>query len=546
MKRLPYLFLFLLMISTSVYAQFPVCPAPVLLDLSRAASACYGLESEQACVGSGNVSATGRGGAVLSTFIRAGERASANDLQTITTQTTGETIAIASLSVRASLTTVEAREVALLLFGDATLTNEVEPLIERVAYATGAAIIRTAPENNADILARAGVNESLVANGRTQDNRWLRVQVRDNDASGWVTTDVMTIDDLSALPVVMPDMPVFRPFRMMTLQTGQASLCDGALPSGLLLQTPSVDTPVDVTINGYDLQLAGTMFVQAADTLTLYVLDGTALAGETFVPAGTLATIHADGVAVSGYAAGLYPGLPLTSLPAFVQIAAPLTDAEIASRTEAYNAAQAAIISTPEPVAQTVDTTCRRFVRRDTSMYAGPGDFYEVINELQAGSTIDPIFQTTDPQGAVWYQLRNSNWIAAAQVIEEGECQPIPPTANIAAPNANTLSLETCETTNGPLRARQQVTIQFTPPPWNNYGEARDAPIIDPGRIIINARRYRPHATDPLLIAGTIGEDDERWQRRFYIVWQAVPGTHRIEGFRLHYNPICNITVPVS
>jgi hypothetical protein len=546
MKRLPFLFLFFLIVTTPVYAQTPVCPAPVLLDLSRAASACYGLESEEACVGGGGVRAIGRDGAALPAFTLTGERVAANDLSSITTRATGDEIAIVSLSARASLTTVEAREVTLLLFGDATLTNEVAPLIERVAYATGTAIIRAQPEDHADILARAGVNQSLVATGRTQDNRWLRVQVRDNDASGWVTTDVVTIDDLDALPVVTPEMPVFRPFRVMTLTTGQAALCDGALPSGLLLQTPSADTSVNVMINGIELRLAGTAFLQAADALTMYMLDGTSVVNETFVPAGAMATVSADGVTVAGYSAGLYPGLPLTSLPAFVQIAVPLTDAEIAARTEAYNAAQATIISTPEPAAQTVDTTCRRFVRRDTSMYAGPGDFYEVINELQAGAAIDPIFQTTDPQGAVWYQLRNSNWIAADQVIEEGECQPIPPTANIAAPLTNTLSLETCETTNGPLRARQQVTIQFTPPPWNNYGEARDASIIDPGRIIINARRYRPHATEPVLIAGTIGEDDERWLRRFYIVWQAVPGTHRIEGFRLHYNPICNITVPVS
>jgi hypothetical protein len=106
------------------------------------------------------------------------------------------------------------------------------------------------------------------------------------------------------------------------------------------------------------------------------------------------------------------------------------------------------------------------------------------------------------------------------------------------------LSLETCETTNGPLRARQQVRIEFTPPAFDNRGEARDAPRIDPGRISIGARMYRAEVTDMVQL-GTVGVDD-RYLRTFYITWTAVPGTHRIVGDRLSYEPICTLVVPVS
>ena len=200
----------------------------------------------------------------------------------------------------------------------------------------------------------------------------------------------------------------------------------------------------------------------------------------------------------------------------------------------------------PRPAPQpTVDPNiCRRETRRTTTLYAGPGDFYEAINELPPARSVEPRLQTTDPDGRAWWQLGSSNWVLAADVRVSGDCAEIPRTQVVPAPRNNTLSLETCETTNGPLRAGQRVTIQFIPPAYETLGEAREAVRIDPGRISIDARTYRTTASDPILI-GTIGED-ERYLRRFYINWTAEPGTFRIVGDRLSYEPICTLTVPVE
>ena len=56
-----------------------------------------------------------------------------------------------------------------------------------------------------------------------------------------------------------------------------AAACDGLLPAGALLQTPSTELKdaVKLTINGADLQIAGTIFMASAgSTLNIIALDG--------------------------------------------------------------------------------------------------------------------------------------------------------------------------------------------------------------------------------------------------------------------------------
>jgi hypothetical protein len=523
----------------------PTCPAAVLLDLSRAASACYGLEREQACIGGEAVVASGFNNAALP-FNQVGDRAAIDDLETLLLTPVADAVAVVSLTLQANLTDVEARQATLLLVGEVTLTNEIQPQPEVTAFAQATANLRAEPRPDGDILARVGVTESVIVTGRTRDGNWLRARLRDSNAIAWVAAEVVTGDGLNRLPVVEPGVPVYRPFEQITLQTGDASYCEGALPAGLLVQSPGLDTPVRLNINDAWVEMAGTFFIRATGGLMIDALAGQAVVGETAIPAGAQGVVEGLAVTVAGYDPAGLASLPLTNLPTFVRPAAPLTAPQIATIQADYTAALAAQAApTPAP-APVVDNACRRFLRRDASLYAGPGDFYEVINGLQSGAAVTPIFQTTDPDGAVWYQLRGSNWLPASMVVEAGACQPIPVTTNVQAPGSNELSLETCQTTNGPLRAGQQVRIVFTPPPFQTYVDARDARRIDPGRITIGSQGYWPRATQPVLIAGTIGEDDERWLVQFYILWEAVPGTFRIEGDRVSYTPICTITVPVS
>jgi hypothetical protein len=388
------------------------------------------------------------------------------------------------------------------------------------------------------VIGKINITETLRTNGITEDGVWLRVSIPNSDEFGWVAADVVTSDgDIQALDVVDIEMPVLRPFQSLTISTPtEFERCDGTLPAGVLVQTPNVEQAVTLTINEQELHLAGTFFFRADEVLQLDVLEGYAEVKDTLIPAGAQ-LVDSDAVPAEVDALA---SLPLNNLERRVRIPQVLTADDITEQVAALRAEQ---IPPPVPTEVVVDPSgCIRETRRKVTLWAGPGDFYEAVNELDAGVEISPTRQTTDPNGGIWYQLDNSNWIRGALVNEKGECETPPTVARIEAPATNTLSLERCESENGPLRVGQQVKIQFRPQPFITWGEARDAVKIDPGKISVGDTTYRPEVTEPERL-GTI---DERYVRTFYIYWTATAGTYRIVGERLHYIPICSITVPVE
>jgi hypothetical protein len=550
MRKLALSFFLLFAATSFVYAQSnPVCPPDVLLAFARSGSACFSLERNQVCIGNGTVESqlfpvTGQTPA----FAQPGDILDATLLHELHTQIIEKGISEATIYTQANLTDAEQHSAALLLFGDASIENQVMPLPELAGFAKGALNIRRAPENNADIITSLAVNKAVIANGRTQAGDWLRIHVPNSNDLGWVSADVVNPEgNLLNLTVLDVDTPVFRPFQLFKVTTGETSFCGGALPSGLLFQSPNAAT-VEVTINGASVQLSGAVSLQAGSALTINVLNGEATIAGLYVPAGAGAKIpldeqgmaHGAPSAPEPYDLPALQALPINNLPYRTEIAPPLTADEIVQKTAEHEAVS--VEATTEPVAA-VDTTCKRLVRRDTTLWAGPGLFYEVVDDISAETPLIPVLQTADADGNTWWQLSSSSWIQADLVTQSGECQDIPVVVNAPPPEYNELSLETCESTNGPLRAGQEVEIYFIPPAFDNFGEARDALSIDPGRITIGSQTYYYiYASDPIRL----GTNGERYIRRFYLYWTATPGTFRIVGDRLHYTPICTITVRVG
>lgn len=522
---------------SALYAQ-STCPTGILLDLSRAASVCYQLGDETACYANGTVSATAFDG--TNALPQVGDKASVTQLQSLSLSTAPDEISLAVLNLPSDLALNSGQAVSLIALGDVTLTNAVEPLPMVSVIATGQLNIRHRPQDNADVIGRSGVNTVLSANGRTADSQWFRVQVRNTDLYGWASATVLKPQGNAAqLQVVAQDSPIYRPFEHFSLNIGDSVFCEGGLPSGVLLQTDSA-VPVRFIINQTPVQLQGTAFITDENGLSLVMVTGFALLGEDqiYLPAGALGSV---GQALTPYVPADYAALPLGNLPVSVRLPESITADEIAQRTADYAASQALSLATPVPPATPNPNTCLRTSRSDTSLYAGPGRFYEVINPLRTGQQVMAHTQTTDADGRIWWQLSNSNWVLAADIREQGACDDLPYLAHPQAPSHNQLSLETCETTNGPLRQGQWVEIYFMPPPWNNFGEARDAVAIDPGRISIGSRTYRASASEMIRIP-TAGPED-RYARRFFIHWTAEAGTFRIAGDRLTYEPICTLTV---
>jgi hypothetical protein len=234
----------------------------------------------------------------------------------------------------------------------------------------------------------------------------------------------------------------------------------------------------------------------------------------------------------------------VNNLPRRFQVTPPQTQAAIDT--------QIAALTMPTPTPVRIEPTpvdaCRRSVGRDATVWSGPGEIFEALRELEAGTQIRPILAYTNAQGELWWQLRDSGWVARAEVIERGNCAglEVPVTDRVPAPPTNNYSLERCESFNGPVRTGQRVTIEFIPPAWPSYAEALESIRNDPGRFEINSRYYRASASDPIPLGENVDPLEDRYLRRFTIIWIAEPGTYRITGDWLSYEPSCNLTVPAE
>jgi hypothetical protein len=516
------------------------CPASVLLALARAAAACSDIERNQFCHGNGESVSVYHYDSAEEMPVRPGDRL---DLSSILELGIGDDDSpewnVATLQVQANLPDTEQRSVTFWLFGNVYMSNEVPPLPKLNITSAGTLNIRAIPEADADTLTTLPLRGTATANGRTGDNRWLRVITRSN-VLGWASVENLTVEgDISLLNIVDTSTPFLRPFQAFTLTTSADDApCAGAPESGALIQSPNTAAPVELIINESKIKLAGTAFLQAANTLTISVMDGyaevEALGAIQFVPAGT--RLSTENV-IEPYDDAELQFLPINNLPYRFAIPQPLTQEAIDAAVAAWNAPEATPVPTPGPEA---DDRCRRVTRRSASLSAGPGTFYEVVNEISAGTSVDPVFRVRDAEGTIWWQLRGGNWIPANIIESTGNCADVPVTTFIPAPSYNELSLETCETNNGPLREGQYVEITFVPPAWHTYEDANIAPQVDPGQITVDSQSLYVYPSDVIEIA------DERYIRVFEADWEATAGSHRIVGERLSYIITCNLTVPVG
>ncbi len=540
MRTTFFLAIVLMMTITLSAAAQTICPTEIILSIGRSGSACFRMERNQSCYGNGMISSSFYMEEPPA-FSAPGSIVDARQIQRLRAEPIDEGLSVVSMLVRATLSDLEERSIALLIYGDASLENAVAPIPEMLVQATGTLNIRAMPQPNGEILRRMNINDTLIANGRYQAGGWLRVRLPNSQDLGWVSLEVARPDgDITQLLEVDINTPYIRPYERINIQTGETRFCDGALPSGILLQTPNADKSILLNINGHSLHIAGAVFMGSPDGEALYLsmLNGWLSVGDNYLPAGTQAALEDGSLSPpTPYITEELAALPVNNLPYRFTVAAPLDAADIPAAIAALQPQPEVIevrpLSTPRP-------ECRRFVTRRTTLWAGPGDYYEAINELPDSSPVHPVLQYNG-ENETWWQLDNSNWIRASRVFQEGECRDIPVTVEIPRQQYNTISMERCETTNGPLHVGQQVRLEFTPPAFESYEAAQIAVRVDPGDIKVNEVNLRVYVTDPIRIGSN---PEPRYMRTFYTIWIAEGGPHRIASQRLHYDLTCNITVP--
>ncbi len=346
--------LLVLMTLSSVLAQDSVCTAIVQQALAAVEDACAATGRNEACYGNISVQATPRAGIENFVFEQQGDRVSVADLDVLRLRQLdpeANTWGIALMKLQANLPdTLPGQNVTFLMFGDVEIENAVEPAPDLATIevtATGGINIRRGPSTNNPVIGSLANGETVIANGRNADATWLRIQVPDSDALGWVFAELVTTSgDRQQLSEVDPadtEVP-FTPMQAFYFRTGAGQTdCADAPGDGILIQTPAGAGKINLRANDVDIQLGSTAYfqAQAGDVMRVSVVEGQAQVtadGETVtVPAGSQVEVPVDDdLRAAGapgeptpYDAAALQALPVTVLPEPIEVAPAATEEDI-------------------------------------------------------------------------------------------------------------------------------------------------------------------------------------------------------------------------
>lgn len=355
MKPVPtVILLFLLLAVSGVAAQDGTCAAIVQQALAAVEDACAATGRNEACYGNVSVQATPRDGVENLVFEQQGDLVSVADLDVLRLRALDpetDTWGIALMKLQANLPdTLPGQNVTFLLFGDVEIENAVEPapdLVTMEVTSSGGINIRSGPSTDNPVIGSLTNGETVIANGRNGDATWLRIQVPDSDALGWVFAELVTGDDdrqtLAEVDPADTALP-FTPMQAFYFRTGVgATDCADAPADGVLIQTPAGAGKINLRANDVEIQLGSTAYLQAQpdDVMRVSVVEGEAqvtAGGETVtVPAGAQVEVPVDeDMKAAGapgeptpYDADALTALPVDVLPEAIEVAPPASEGDI-------------------------------------------------------------------------------------------------------------------------------------------------------------------------------------------------------------------------
>lgn len=366
-----------LMFWVTVVAAQSDCPTIVRTALDIAASACEGTGRNQACYGNITLDAVPQAGVSNFTFSQTGDVVNVADVQSLTLTSLDaatEQWGVALLKIQANLPdTLPGQNVTLLLFGDVQIQNAPTPsantstsaptpsatqvLFELTAWDN--VDVRSEPSRSAAVVGTLPPRQAVQADGKDESGTWLHIHLTDGSA-GWVSADVVSLlGDPGLLPIFggagtsasesppPPEIPQtlsFGPMQAFLFRSAADDRpCAEAPDSGILIQSPQGAAAINLMLNGVNITLGSTAYVQAqpGGDMIMYVVEGHATVSAfnrtVAVPAGTQVRIPigADlrATAAPGDPEAYDPrklvALPFRNLPDVIATASPLPDDDI-------------------------------------------------------------------------------------------------------------------------------------------------------------------------------------------------------------------------
>ncbi len=325
------------------------CPSIVQQALDATKESCDSLGRNQACYGNINLEATPRDGVPDFTFETPGDLVDVANLQSLqlsSLDTDFNSWGVALMKVQANLPdTLPGQNVTFVLFGDVQIENkggDSNSLPSVNVTASKSVNVRAGASTQNRVVSSLASGDTVSADGRNTAGDWLHVQL-DDFKTGWVFANLVTVDgDTSTLKEMDGSeigTPNYDAMQAFYLKTGIAdSPCEEAPASGILIQSPQGAQRVTLDVNGVQLQLGSTAYIESCpcNGMDVFVVEGsvivTAAGTSRTVPAG--ATVHVptgdDGLAngtpeaVTPYAVEQVQALPISLLGESITIAEPI------------------------------------------------------------------------------------------------------------------------------------------------------------------------------------------------------------------------------
>jgi hypothetical protein len=295
-RLFPWLAIVLILILpvTTAYLQGGTCPPLVERALNEAGRECASLPRNAACYGFNQVSARFSNDVPESFFTQPADTTDLTTLQSIATAALDDALGlwgVAVLNVQANVpNSLPGQGVRFILFGEAALTNEVNPADALLptnpieATVNTQANFRSGPSTRANVLAGILAGTVVSVEGISPDGAWLRVNAP-QVGMGWMSRELIsTTGDFGSLPVVTEESR--SPMQAFQFRTGLGRVsCDQA-PSALMVQGPQ-GLKVTIQANGAEISLGSTILLRATDDrMQVSTIEGEAIVDGLLVPEG--------------------------------------------------------------------------------------------------------------------------------------------------------------------------------------------------------------------------------------------------------------------
>ncbi len=259
-----------------------VCRAAFQSSVQSAASACASLDEGQVCLASGVAQSTAFPDEAIS-FVQPGDVAAASAIQAVTLSASNDDDEAGIIITRIRADLPAGQTAQLIFFGDIVLENLATPPLTIPGRVVAGANIRDLPSAQAALLGSTAAGSIVNIDGHLPDNSWYRIVLED-DVRGWIFGEIIDIQgDLTLVETVelfdgFPAPPTqgspLRAFRFGSV--GDDGLCSPTSKGGLLVQIPQGIGEATLQVNGTQVQLTSTIFLQAeaGGMLTMNVIEG--------------------------------------------------------------------------------------------------------------------------------------------------------------------------------------------------------------------------------------------------------------------------------